>query len=55
MIGDGVGCDEGVGLYYEGDQLKRVISTIPQGKACAVRKVNGAIVERPLETEYVVP
>lgn len=49
---DGIGCDEGVGLYYENDVLVRVISTVPKAKAYAVTKVNGAIVERPLDTEY---
>lgn len=50
---DGVACDEGVAVLYEGEKLVRAVSSIPKSKAYAVRREDGKIVTTPLETEIL--
>jgi peptidase E len=48
---DGIACDEGVGVVYEGEKLVRIMSSLPKAKAYAVRRQEGRITTTDLETE----
>jgi len=50
---DGVACDEGVGVLYEGEKLVRAVSSLPKAKAWSVRREDGKIVATALETEVL--
>jgi peptidase E len=50
---DGIGCDEGVGVLYEGEKRVRVVSSLPKSKAWSVRREDGKIVTTALETEFL--
>jgi peptidase E len=50
---DGLAIDEGAGALFEEDKLVRVVSSLPKARAYAVKRRDGKIDSRPLETEYV--
>jgi len=50
---DGVACDEGVGVLYEGEKLVRAVSSIPKAKAWSVRREDGKILTTALETDVL--
>ncbi len=49
----GYACDNDAGLYFEDNELKRVVCTRAGAKAYYVSAVNGAVVERELEPELI--
>ncbi len=49
----GYACDNEAGLYFEGTELKRVVSAKPGAKCYHVSVVKGRIVERVLEPEPI--
>jgi peptidase E len=49
----GYACDTDAGLYFEGTEVKRVVSTRAAAKVYFVSLVNGRIVERTLEPESI--
>lgn len=50
---DGIACDEGVGVVYEGEKLVRVVSSLPKARAYAVHRQDGRIAATDLETEVL--
>lgn len=50
---DGIACDEGVAVLYEGESLVRAVSSIPTSKAYTVRRQDGKMTATPLETEIL--
>ena len=49
----GYACDNDAGLYFEDDDLERVVATRADAKAYYVSAVNGQAVERALEPEVI--
>jgi len=49
----GYACDNDAGIYFEDNEVKRVVSTRPEAKAYYVSMVNGKINERVLEPERI--
>lgn len=49
----GYACDNDAGIYFEGDQVKRVVATRAGAKCYYVSLVNGQIDERVLEPEMI--
>ncbi len=52
-LGDGIGCDEGVGLLYEEDRRVRIVSSLANAHAYAVKRLDGKVEMTALETEYL--
>jgi dipeptidase E len=52
-LGDGIACDEGVGVLFEDEKISRIVSSLPKARAYAVRRSNGKIESTALETEYL--
>lgn len=50
---DGVCCDEGVALLYEGEKLTRAVAAIPRTAAYLIRKVDGKVVEEGVSVELL--
>lgn len=50
----GYACDNDAGLYFEGENLKRVVATRDGAKCYYVSVVNGQVVEQVLEPERIV-
>jgi dipeptidase E len=49
----GYACDNDAGIYFEDNEVKRVVSTRAGAKAYYVSVVNGAVVEKVLEPETI--
>src|SRR5689334_10371173 len=49
----GYACDNDAGIYFEDNEVKRVVSTHPEAKVYYVSMVNGKINERVLEPEHI--
>jgi peptidase E len=49
----GYACDNDAGLYFEDNEIKRVVSTRPEAKCYHVTKVDGKVVEHVLEPEHI--
>ena len=49
----GYACDNDAGIYFEDNDVKRVVSTRPDAKVYYVSLVNGQVVERVLQTEHI--
>ena len=49
----GYACDNDAGIYFEDNEVKRVVSTRPEAKVYYVSMVNGKINERVLEPEHI--
>jgi len=49
----GYACDNDAGIYFENDQVKRVVSTRDGAKAYYVSAVDGQVVEQVLEPELI--
>lgn len=50
----GYACDNDAGIYFEGTDVKRVVSTRPTAKVYYVSMVNGQINERVLEPDHIL-
>ena len=50
---DGVACDEGVGLLYEDGRRVRVVSSLPNARAYAVKRLDGRLEMLALDGEYL--
>ncbi len=49
----GYACDNDAGIYFEDNQVRRVVSTRPDAKVYYVSLVNGQVVEKILEPEPI--
>jgi dipeptidase E len=49
----GYACDNDAGILFEGTEVKRVVATRVGAKVYHVSVVNGVVVERTLEPEYI--
>jgi len=49
----GYACDNDAGIYFEGEQVKRVVSTRAEAKVYYVSVVGGTVVEKVLEPERI--
>jgi peptidase E len=49
----GYACDNDAGIYFEDNELKRVVSTRAEAKVYYVSVVNGTVVEKTLEPERI--
>lgn len=49
----GYACDNDAGIYFEDNEVKRVVSTHPEAKVYYVSMVNGRITERVLEPDSI--
>ena len=49
----GYACDNDAGIYFEDNDVKRVVSTRPEAKVYYVSVVNGKVVEKVLEPERI--
>ena len=49
----GYACDNDAGIYFEDNDVKRVVSTRPEAKAYYVSVVDGKVVEKVLEPERI--
>lgn len=49
----GYACDNNAGIYFEDNEVKRVVHTRPEAKVYYVSMVNGKINERVLEPEMI--
>ena len=49
----GYACDNDAGIYFENEQVKRVVSARTGAGVYYVSMVNGALVEQSLETEFI--
>lgn len=52
-IGGGVAVDDGAALHFIGGELKRVVSSRPESKACTLEREGDQVVERKLKTEFL--
>jgi dipeptidase E len=52
-LSDGIACEEGVGVLFQDEKINRVVSSLPKGRAYAVKRLDGKIESTALETEYV--
>jgi len=50
---DGVACDDGVGLLYEGDSLTRAVRAARNGKATRVLRQQDKVIEEPIKVELL--
>jgi peptidase E/nicotinamidase-related amidase len=51
---DGVACDDGAGILFEGDKLVRVVTVSETATAYMVRRNGDQVVEEPLKAELLV-
>ena len=49
----GYACDNDAGIYFEDNDVKRVVSTRPEAKVYHVSVVNGQVVEKVMEPESI--
>jgi len=49
----GYACDNDAGIYFEDNDVKRVVSTRPEAKVYYVSVVDGKVVEKVLEPERI--
>jgi hypothetical protein len=49
----GYACDNNAGIYFEDNEVKRVVATRAGAKAYYVSVVNGKVAERVLEPEMI--
>ena len=49
----GYACDNNAGIYFEDNEVKRVVASRAGAKVYYVSVVNGKVVERPLEPEMI--
>ncbi len=52
-ISPGYATDDGVGLHFVGEKLKKIVSSRPQAKAYRLEKIRDTVKETPLETIYL--
>lgn len=53
LLDAGYAADDGVGLHFVGDRLKKIISSRPNAKAYRVEKSGNTVQETILETTYL--
>ena len=51
---DGLACDDGAGLLFEGDKLAQVVTVSAKAGAYRVRRDGAQLIEEPLEAEVLV-
>jgi dipeptidase E len=52
---DGLACDDGVGMLFEGDKLVKVVTVSERATAYTVRRVPPNIIEDPIKAELLPP
>ncbi len=50
---DGIACDDGAAILYEGDHLARAVSIDGKGKAYRIRREEGKVIEEPVKLEIL--
>jgi len=53
-IKDGVACDEGAGMLFEGDKLVKVVTISEKATAYTVHRDGAQVIEEPLKAELLV-
>lgn len=53
QIKDGLACDDGAGVLFEGEKRARVVSIAPQARAYQVRRQGAQVIEEPLQAELL--
>lgn len=51
---DGVACDDGAGILFEGDKLVKVVTVSETATAYRVRHKGGEVIEEPLQAELLL-
>jgi len=51
---DGLACDEGVGIVFEGDKLVKVVTVSEKATAYTVRHDGAQVIEEPLKAEILM-
>lgn len=51
---DGVACDDGAGMLFEGDKLVKVVTVSEKATAYTVRRDGAQVIEEPLKAELLV-
>jgi dipeptidase E len=49
----GYACDNDAGIYFEDNEVKRIVSTRPEAKVYYVSVVGGKVVEKVLQPERI--
>ena len=52
-ISDGIGCDDGAGVLFEGSELTKVVSVSSKATAYRVRRISGRLSEERLQPEVL--
>ncbi|HEV3026312.1 MAG TPA: peptidase E [Planctomycetota bacterium] len=50
---DGIACEDGVAVLYEGEKLVRIVNSVPKARAYRVRRQEGNIEMSALEPEFL--
>jgi peptidase E len=53
QIKDGLACDSGAGVLFEGERLARVVTISPKASAYRVRRIGKEVIEEPLRAELL--
>ena len=53
QIKNGLACDEGAGVLFEGETVARVVSISPRAGAYQVRRNGTQVIEEPLKAELL--
>ncbi|HVR82780.1 MAG TPA: peptidase E [Planctomycetota bacterium] len=53
QLQEGLACDEGAGILFEGEKPTHMVSSLPKARAYAVKRQNGKIETTALETEIL--
>ena len=50
---DGIACDDGAAVLYEGDKLVRAVSSLPKARAYSVKRQEGKVGITAMETDFI--
>jgi dipeptidase E len=53
QLKDGLACDDGVGVLFEGEKPARIVSIAPEARAYQVRRSGTQVIEEPLKAEVL--
>ena len=52
-VKDGLACDDGAAVLFEGDKPVRAVGSLPKAKAYVVKRLEGKVDVVPMETEFL--
>jgi dipeptidase E len=52
-LNEGLAADDGVAIQFIDEEIFKVVSSRPEAKAFAVKKINGSIIEEPIITQFL--